>query len=555
MKMTAAQALVKCLGEQGVDVVFGYPGGNILPVYDALYESNKIEHILVRHEQGAVHAADGYARVTGKVGVCIATSGPGATNLVTGIANAFMDSIPLVIITGQVPTTMVGTDAFQEVDITGITIPITKHNYLVKDAQLIPLIIKRAFHIASTGRPGPVLIDLPKNVLQEEIKYSHPDELKLLGYKPTYEGHKSQIATACELIGQAKRPVIYAGGGIISSNGSDALTRLAEKISAPVVSTLMGLGGISGCHPLSLGMLGLHGARYANMAVTECDVLIALGVRFDDRVAVDFSSFAPKATIIHVDIDPAEIGKNVRVNVPIVGDVRMVMEAIMERLEDKCENDWLATVENWKVRYPLKYETSAELKPQFIIEVIREMTDGEAIIVTDVGQHQMWAAQYYRTKKPRTFISSGGLGTMGYGLPAAIGAKIGAPDRPVILITGDGSFQMCMQEFGTAVEQGLPIKVVILNNHSLGMVRQLQEYYCGGRYVATTFNKNPDFVKFADVYDALGLRVTETGELRGALEQALNNPGPVIVDCLTNPEENVYPMVLAGQPLSQPVEK
>ncbi|MHB9093180.1 MAG: biosynthetic-type acetolactate synthase large subunit [Eubacteriales bacterium] len=554
MKMTAAQALVKCLQDQGVDVVFGYPGGNIIPVYDALCTSSEIKHILVRHEQGAVHAADGYARVTGKVGVCIATSGPGATNLVTGIANAYMDSIPLIVITGQVPTTMVGTDAFQEVDITGITIPITKHNYLVRDANKIPLIVKRAFHIASTGRPGPVLIDLPKNVLQQEINFSNPTDLKLLGYKPTCKGHKSQIAAACDLIMKAKQPLIYAGGGIITANGSDVLCTLAEKISAPVACTLMGLGGFPGCHDLSLGMLGLHGTRYANNAVMECDVLIALGVRFDDRVAVDFSSFAPRAKIIHVDIDPAEIGKNVRVDIPIVGDVKQVMEAMLVRLDEKNEDEWLAQTKAWKSQYPLKYEPSTGLKPQFIIETIREITDGEAVIVTDVGQHQMWAAQYYRSKKPRTFISSGGLGTMGYGLPAAVGAQVGAPGRDVILITGDGSFQMCMQEFGTAVEQNLPVKVIILNNQSLGLVRQLQEFYCDRRYMAVNFSKNPDFVKFAGVYDSLGLRVTEPGQLRGLLEQALKAEGPVIVDCVTNPEENVYPMVLAGQSLSQPVD-
>lgn len=554
MKMTAAEALVRCLREQGVETVFGYPGGSILPVYDALCDSSEIKHILVRHEQGAVHAADGYARVTGKVGVCLATSGPGATNLVTGIANAYMDSIPLVLITGQVPTTMVGTDAFQEVDITGITIPITKHNYLVKDAKKIPLIIKRAFHIAASGRPGPVLIDLPKNVLQEQITYSSPQDLQLLGYKPTYKGHKAQIATACDLIMKARRPLIYAGGGIISANASTELTALAERVSAPVASTLMGLGALPGCHPLSLGMLGLHGTRYANNAVMECDVLIALGVRFDDRVAVDFASFAPKAKIIHVDIDPAEIGKNVRVDLPIVGDVKLVMEAMLARLEEKREETWLTRINDWKAAFPLRYRPSSELKPQFIVETIREVTDGEAIVVTDVGQHQMWAAQYYRSKQPRTFISSGGLGTMGYGLPAAIGAKFGAPDRDVILITGDGSFQMCMQEFGTAVEQGLPIKVIIFNNQALGMVRQLQEFYSQARYIATSFTKNPDFVKFAGVYDAPGYRVTESGQLRQTLLQALEHPGPAIVDCQVKPEENVYPMVLAGNPLSRPVD-
>lgn len=554
MKMTAARALLQSLQEQGVEVIFGYPGGNILPVYDCLCDFPDMKHILVRHEQGAVHAADGYARVTGRVGVCMATSGPGATNLVTGIANAYMDSIPLVVITGQVSTNMVGTDAFQEVDITGITIPVTKHNYLVKDANLLPLAVKRAFHIASTGRPGPVLLDLPKNVLQQDIKYTSPSDLKLLGYKPTYKGHKSQVAMACDLIRKAKRPLIYAGGGIISANGSSELIRLAEKTSTPVVTTLMGLGGFPGDHPLSLGMVGLHGTKYANKAVTECDLLISLGVRFDDRVAVDFTSFAPKAKIIHVDIDPAEIGKNVRVNVPIVGDVRLVMENMAELLEGKHEDEWLFQVGKWKSEYPLRYQPSASLKPQFVIETIRDITDGKAIMVTDVGQHQIWAAQYYKSKSPRTFITSGGLGTMGYGLPAALGAKMGAPDKDVILITGDGSFQMNMQEFGTAVEQGLPLKVVILNNHSLGMVRQLQKYYCQGRYTATTFQKNPDFVKFADVYGCTGIRVSESGKLREALEQALSIDGPVIVDCIVDSGETVFPMVLAGQPMSEPVE-
>ncbi len=554
MKMTAAKALLQCLKEQGIDVVFGYPGGSILPVYDALCDFPEIRHVLVRHEQGAVHAADGYARVTGKVGVCMATSGPGATNLVTGIANAYMDSVPLVVITGQVATTMVGTDAFQEVDITGITIPVTKHNYLVKNANEIPLAVKRAFHIASTGRPGPVLIDLPKNVLQEEITYTNPTDLKLLGYRPTYKGHRSQILNARDLIMKAKRPLIYAGGGVVSSDGAKSLKKLAETISAPVVTTLMGIGSFPGDHRLALGMVGLHGTKYANKAVTECDLLIALGVRFDDRVAVDFKSFAPNAKIIHVDIDPAEIGKNVRVNVPLVGNVSTVIESILENLNNKQEDEWLELIEEWKAAYPLRYEAGVELKPQFVIETIRELTNGEAILVTDVGQNQMWAAQYYKAKGPRTFISSGGLGTMGFGFPAAIGAKIGSPEKDVILITGDGGFQMNMQEFGTAMEQGLSIKIIIINNSSLGMVRQLQKFYCDGRYSAISFHKNPDFVKFAGVYDALGLRVREPGELRGALEQALSTDGPVIVDCIISEEENVFPMVLSGRPLNEPIE-
>lgn len=548
MQMTAAEALIKCLQEQGVDLIFGYPGANILPVYDALYDAD-IKHVLVRHEQGAVHAADGYARVTGKVGVCLATSGPGATNLVTGIANAYMDSVPLVIFTGQVPTTMVGTDAFQEVDITGITIPVTKHNYLVKEAKKLPAIIRQAFHIAATGRPGPVLVDLPKNVLTEKITFRLPERVKLMGYKPTYKGHPSQIKQAAKLIEQAEKPVIYAGGGVIASGAAGELLALAETVNAPVVNTLMGLGGFPGDHPLALGMVGLHGSRYANLAVTDCDLLIAVGVRFDDKVTSEFSTFAPRAKIIHMDIDPAEIGKNVRVNLPIVGDVKNILAALIPLLNTKEPRAWLAQVNDWRSRFPLKYERSAALRPQYVIETLMDITGDNAVIVTDVGQHQMWTAQYYKFKTPRTLITSGGLGTMGFGLPAAIGAKLGAPDREVFLVTGDGSLQMCMQEFATAMEQELPVKIILLNNHRLGMVRQVQEYYCGKRYIGVDFKKNPDFIKFAQAYDATGYRVTDSGELRAALEKAKAATGPVIIDCIIAPEENVYPMVKAGRPI------
>lgn len=550
MQMTAAEALVRCLQELGVDLVFGYPGGNILPVYDALYDAD-IKHVLVRHEQGAVHAADGYARVTGRVGVCLATSGPGATNLVTGIANAYMDSVPLVVFTGQVPTTMVGTDAFQEVDITGITIPVTKHNYLVKEAKRLPAIIRQAFHIASTGRPGPVLIDLPKNVLNEKITWRPPERVKLRGYRPTYKGHPSQIKQAAKMINEAKQPVIYAGGGVIASGAAAGLLELAETINAPVVSTLMGLGGFPGGHPLALGMLGLHGSRYANQAVTECDLLIALGVRFDDRVTSEFSTFAPKAKIIHMDIDPAEIGKNVRVNLPIVGDVKNILTALIPLLDKKENRAWLDQVNAWRKQFPLRYEPGAALRPQFVIETLAEIAGDNAVIVTDVGQHQMWTAQYYSFKEPRTLVTSGGLGTMGFGLPAAVGAKLGAPDKDVYLVTGDGSLQMCMQEFATAIEQGLALKIIILNNHRLGMVRQLQEYYCGKRYIGVDFVKNPDFVKFAQAYDATGIRVTDPKELRVALEQAKAAAEPVIADCIIAPEENVFPMVKAGRPINE----
>ncbi len=550
MQITAAEALVKCLQEHGVDLVFGYPGGNILPVYDAMYHAH-IKHVLVRHEQGAVHAADGYARVTGKVGVCLATSGPGATNLVTGIANAYMDSVPMVVFTGQVPTTMVGTDAFQEVDITGITIPVTKHNYLVKEAKKLPAIIRQAFHIAATGRPGPVLIDLPKNVLTEKISFHPPERVKLLGYKPTYNGHPSQVKQAAKLIAQAERPVIYTGGGVIAAGAATELLSLAEIINAPVVNTLMGLGGFPGDHPLALGMVGLHGSRYANQAVTECDLLIAIGVRFDDRVTSEFSTFASRAAVIHMDIDPAEIGKNIRVNLPIVGDVKNIISALLPILEQRDNRDWLARINAWREQYPLRYAADEMLRPQFVIETLMDIAGDEAIIVTDVGQHQMWTAQFYKFKTPRALITSGGLGTMGFGLPAAVGTKLGAPAKDVYLVTGDGSFQMCMQEFATAVEQELPFKIILLNNHRLGMVRQLQEFYCGKRYFGVDFKKNPDFVKFAQAYDAEGIRVTAAGELRAALEQAKSAAGPVLVDCIIKPDENVYPMVKAGCPINE----
>jgi len=549
MQITAAEALVRCLREHGADLVFGYPGGNILPVYDALCDAD-VKHVLVRHEQGAVHAADGYARVTGKVGVCLATSGPGATNLVTGIANAYMDSVPLVVFTGQVPTTMVGTDAFQEVDITGITIPITKHNYLVKEAKKLPAIIRQAFHIASTGRPGPVLIDLPKNVLTEKITYRPPERVKLMGYRPTYKGHPSQIKQAAKLINQAEQPVIYAGGGVIAAGAAAGLRTLAETINAPVVNTLMGLGGFPGDHPLALGMVGLHGARYANLAVTECDLLIAAGVRFDDRVTSEFSTFAPRARIIHMDIDPAEIGKNVRANLPIVGDLNHILTELIPLLDKTEPGEWLERVNAWRTRFPLQYTPDEALRPQFVIETLMEVADDNTVIVTDVGQHQMWTAQYYKFTRPRSLVTSGGLGTMGFGLPAAVGVKLGAPDKDVFLVTGDGSLQMCMQEFATAMEQELPIKIIVLNNHRLGMVRQIQEFYCGKRYFGVDFKKNPDFIKFAQAYDATGYRVTEPGQLREALEKAKSAVEPVIVDCFIAPEENVLPMVKAGRPIS-----
>ncbi len=555
MEVTAAEALVRCLELEGVELIFGYPGGAILPVYDELYKSNKIKHILVRHEQGAAHAACGYARATGKVGVCMATSGPGATNLVTGIANAYMDSVPLVCFTGQVPTDQVGTDAFQEVDITGITMPIVKHNYLVKDPQQLPKIVKRAFYLAATGRPGPVLIDLPKDVQQAKIKFYCPDDLDLPGYKPTYEGHPSQIANAVKLMMQAKRPVIYAGGGIVNSNATEELTKLAETISAPVVNTLMGLGCIPGDHPLFLGMLGLHGARYANLAVSNCDLLIAVGARFDDRVTGKLEAFAPEAKIIHIDIDPAEIGKNVTAHWPIVGDTRTVLAAMLERLEPRDNHQWIEQVQKWKQQYKLKYQDDgATLKPQYVVEEIYRYTNGDVIVATDVGQHQMWAAQYFKYKSPRNFITSGGLGCMGFGLPAAVGAQIGRPDETVVLISGDGSFQMTMTELGTAVEQNLPLKIFILNNHRLGMVRQLQEFYCDKRYMAVDFDFNLDFAALAKVYGIKGYTVTDKQQLAKTLPLVFDQPGAVIVNCLIDQDENVLPMVLAGDGIAQCID-
>ncbi|WP_031516765.1 biosynthetic-type acetolactate synthase large subunit [Desulfofalx alkaliphila] len=555
MEITAAQALVKCLELEKVEYIFGYPGGAILPVYDALYNSDKIRHILTRHEQGATHAACGYARATGKVGVCMATSGPGATNLVTGIANAYMDSIPMVCITGQVSTDQVGTDAFQEVDITGITMPVVKHNYLVKDAEQLPKIIKRAFHIASTGRPGPVLIDLPKDVAHTRINFHYPDSLDLPGYKPNYKGHPSQVANAARLIKKSKRPVIYAGGGIINSNASEQLRQLAETISAPVVNTLMGLGSIPGNHPLFLGMLGLHGARYANLAVTNCDLLIAVGARFDDRVTGKIQAFAPEAKVIHIDIDPAEISKNVVSHLPIVGDTKAVLQALIEQIEPLDNSRWIAQVQKWKEEYALSYEDTDEvLKPQRVVEEVYRYTGGRVRVSTDVGQHQMWAAQYFKFDKPRSLITSGGLGCMGFGLPGAIGTQIGCPDETVVLFTGDGSLQMTMTELGTMVEQDLPLKIFILNNHRLGMVRQLQEFYCDKRYMAVDFSFNLDFAALAQVYGIKGYTVTNPRQLAEVLPKVFDRPGGAIVNCLIDREENVMPMVMAGQGIDQCIE-
>ncbi len=550
MKLRGAEILLRCLEAEGVDTVFGYPGGQIITVYDALFDSD-IKHILARHEQGAVHAAEGYARATGKTGVCIATSGPGATNLVTGIANAYMDSIPMVIITGQVGTALIGTDAFQEADITGITLPITKHSYLVERTEDVPRVIREAFHIASTNRPGPVVVDLPKNLMENVIEFQGPvTEVNLRGYRVLKGVNAGQINLAAEAINNAKRPVIYAGGGVISANASEELMQIAEMMKIPVTTTLMGIGAFPSTNPLSLGMLGMHGTRYANYAIGDCDLLIAIGVRFDDRVTGKIEHFAPNAKVIHMDIDAAEIGKNVEVDIPIVGNVKDILTGLLPRLQAREDlTEWHETINKWKRAFPLTYPRSASgrLMPQYVIEKISEVTAGKAIICTEVGQHQMWTAQHYKFENPRSFLSSGGLGTMGYGFPAAIGAKVGCPDVPVIDIAGDGSIQMNIQELGTAVQYQLPVVICILNNQYLGMVRQWQGLFYGGRYSYTDMMSQPDFVKLAEAYGAVGIRVEQASEIEPALKKALEvKDRPVIIDFVVEREVDVYPMVPPG---------
>lgn len=550
MRLTGARILVESLIKEGVEVMFGYPGGANLPIFDALYDSS-LKFILVRHEQAAAHASDGYARATGKVGVCIATSGPGATNLVTGIATAYMDSIPVVAITGQVKTFLIGNDAFQEADVTGISRPITKHNYLVKDVAELARTIKEAFHIASTGRPGPVLIDIPVDVQIAEAEFEYPKQCEIRSYKPTYFGHPGQIKKAAKLIHQSKKPVIYAGGGVIISGADYELKELAEKIQSPVTTTLMGLGCFPQDSNLSLGMLGMHGTAYANNAVMESDLIIAVGARFDDRVTGRIDKFAPYAKVIHIDIDPSSISKNVKVDVPIVGDAKNVLGQLNELIKPSDTTEWLKTIHNWKKRYPLTYKKDDnKLKPQYVIEQIYEATKGEAIITTEVGQNQMWAAQYYKYIHPRTFISSGGLGTMGYGFPAAIGAQLGKPDRVVFDIAGDGSIQMNIQELATAVDNRLPVKVAILNNQYLGMVRQWQELFYKKRY-SYTHLINPDFVKLAQAYGAVGLRVTKKEDVRPTIDEALSINNTVFIDFHVDEEENVFPMVPAGKAINE----
>lgn len=554
MKKTGAQILCEGLVREGVEVIFGFPGGAVLPLYDTFPQYPQLRHILVRHEQGAAHAADGYARATGRAGVCLATSGPGATNLVTGIANACLDSSPVVAITGQVATPFIGKDAFQEIDITGITLPITKHNYLVLDVKDLARVVKEAFHIAQTGRPGPVLIDIPRDILQQEIAFAYPENVDLLGYKPKFFGHPAQIKKAAEAINSAERPIIIAGRGVIISGAFAELRELAEKAQIPVVTTFLGIGCFPETHILSFGWLGMHGMAYANKAVHNSDVIVAIGMRFDDRATGIVSAFAPQARIIHIDIDPAEIGKNVRVDVPIVGDVKNVLEALNQQIVPREHMEWFNQLDKWRQEHPaLVIRDSEAVLPQYVIRQIYEVTKGDATIVTGVGQNQMWAGQFFFYDKPNSLISSGGLGTMGFELPAAIGAKVGRPQETVWCIAGDGGFQMTMQELATIVQENLAIKIAIINNGYLGMVRQWQQLFYGHRYVHTQL-WGPDFVKIAEAYGIPALRVKDKVEVTPSIEKAMEHDGPFLIDFVVEPEENVLPIVPPGASLVQAIE-
>jgi len=556
--MPGARIVLEALKREGVDLIFGLPGGAVLPIYDALYDFEGIRHILVRQEAAAGHAAEGYARTSGKVGVCLVTSGPAATNLVTALQDALMDSIPIVAFTGQVPTHLIGNDAFQEADNVGITRPCTKHNFLVKDGKDLGPIIREAFHIAATGRPGPVHVDLPKDILVKEAELIWPERVHLRSYNPTYDGHPGQIKRAARLVVTARRPVLYVGGGVISADAHEELRELAELTQIPVTTTLMGLGAFPSEHALSLDMLGMHGTYYANMAVHHSDVLLAVGARFDDRVTGRVDAFAPKAEIVHVDIDPSSISKNIKVDVPIVGDCRRVLRALVDAVRAElgkqtpaamhdARTDWHGQIAEWKRNFPLRYEWSDDvIKPQYVIEEISRLTGGEALLVTGVGQHQMWAAQYYRFKHPRHWCTSGGLGTMGYGLPTAMGVQAANPGRLVVNIDGDGSFQMNSQEMATCFTEGLPVKTVIINNGGHGMVRQWQRIIYKERYCAIDLPAIPDWVKLAEAYGCVGLRVTKPSEVAPALDKMLSTPGPFILDVCVDKDECVFPMVPAG---------
>ncbi len=563
MKLNGARILLECLKREGVDTVFGYPGGTVINLYDELFSFKAIRHILPRHEQAGVHAADGYARATGKVGVAIATSGPGATNTVTGIATAYMDSIPLVIITGQVPTALIGNDAFQEVDIIGITRPCTKHNFLVKDVKELAGIVKKAFYIARSGRPGPVLIDFPKDVQIATTEFKYPEEVDIRGYKPNLEGHPRQVEKAVEMLLAARKPVIYVGGGVISANAATELTQLARQVNVPVTTTLMGLGAFPEDDTLSLGLLGMHGSYYANMAVSHSDLLVAVGARFDDRVTGKIATFAPHAKIIHIDVDPTSIKKNVRVDLPIVGDVHGVLARMIKVLGGqaakvadyrKALEPWQQEIAGWKAKHPMTFKSSASIiKPQLVIRKLRELSDADAIVSTDVGQHQMWTAQFFQFRSPRTLLSSGGLGTMGYGLPAAMGAQAAFPKRQVIVVCGDGGFQMNMQELATLVQNKLPVKICILNNNFLGMVRQWQELFFDKRYSSTCMELPIDFIKLAEAFGAKGLQATKPNEVEQVIKAGFAHPGPVIMEFKIAREEKVLPMVPAGASLTEMV--
>ncbi len=552
MKLTGAQIMMKVLQEEGVDTIFGYPGGVVIDIYDEM-EKSDIRHILVRQEACAVHAADGYARAGSRVGVCLVTSGPGATNTVTGIASAYMDSIPVVIFTGQVPTHLIGNDAFQEVDTVGITRPITKHNYLVKRTEDLARIIKEAFYLASSGRPGPVLVDIPKDVSVNQIDYEPPKKVKLKSYNPTYSPNVKQLHQVVKMIKKAKKPVVFAGGGVILSGAAKELTELARKTQIPLTASLMGLGGFPGSDPLWLGMVGMHGTYRSNMSIGECDLLFGIGVRFDDRVTGRIDAFAPNAKIIHIDIDPTSIRKNIPVAVPIVGDCKVTLAHLNKLLDKedlgdlkKTRKQWFDQIEHWKNTKPLAYEQKDVIKPQFVVEKLYELTKGDAIITTEVGQNQMWAAQYYHYDRPNHFITSGGLGCMGFGLPAAIGAQLACPDKLVVDIAGDGSIQMNIQEMATVAQCNLPIKVVILNNGYLGMVRQWQQLFFDKRYASTCMEHAPDFVKLAEAYGAVGLRATKPEEVEPLLKEGLFSKKAVIMDFVVEKEECVYPMIPAG---------
>jgi acetolactate synthase-1/2/3 large subunit len=557
-QITGAEIFIECLKKEKVDTIFAYPGGVVLKIFDILFEQKDVRYILPRHEQGAIHAADGYARSTGKVGVALVTSGPGATNTVTGLATAYMDSIPIVVFTGQVPTALIGNDAFQEADIVGITRPCTKYNYLVKDVNDLAQIIKEAFYIASTGRPGPVLIDLPRDVVTNKAEFHYPDKVKIRSYNPTVTGNKWQIKQAADAIAAAKKPVCYIGGGVILSGAAEQIHEFAEITKIPVTHTLMGIGGFPDTHPLSLGMLGMHGTYYANMAIHNSDLIVAIGARFDDRVTGKVEGFAPEAKIIHIDVDPTSIRKNVRVDIPVVGDVKHVMIDLNKELRnvkepwDAIRKSWLRQIDLWREERPLSYEYDDDvIKPQFVIEKLYEATKGDAIIVTDVGQHQMWAAQFYKYDKPRMWLSSGGLGTMGYGFPAAMGAKVAHPDKQVISISGDGSIQMNIQELATTIENNIPVKVVILNNRFLGMVRQWQELFYQERYSSVDLGGTPDFVKVAEAYGAIGLRATKPEEVVPVIREALKAKRTVFMDFVVARYEKVYPMVPAGASINE----